>query len=121
MPMNKDCIHYESRTYNNGETIRKCQLNLAPNAPFECPKDCEKYKKRRRVGTWDYGSFTEDLADDPKEESKDIKDELKEDPALLSELENIVNSAAPTVIEEVRYSKLPWYKKIFKRKKHGND
>src|SRR3546814_15216072 len=30
MPMRQDCKHFESRTYRNGETVRKCDLDLAP-------------------------------------------------------------------------------------------
>ena len=28
--MRSDCKHYESRTYGNGEAVRKCVLDLAP-------------------------------------------------------------------------------------------
>ena len=30
MGMRTDCKHYESRSYANGETVRKCRLDLAP-------------------------------------------------------------------------------------------
>ena len=35
--MRQDCKHYESRTYPNGETVRKCDLDLAPEAQVGCP------------------------------------------------------------------------------------
>ena len=37
MPMRQDCKFFESRTYANGETVRKCDLDLAPEAPWRCP------------------------------------------------------------------------------------
>ena len=40
MPMRTDCKNYESRTYANGEVVRKCRLDLAPEAPWRCPDDC---------------------------------------------------------------------------------
>jgi len=32
--MRQDCRNFESRTYANGETVRKCNLDLAPDAPW---------------------------------------------------------------------------------------
>ena len=40
MPMRVDCRNYESRTYANGEVVRKCRIDLAPEAPWRCPDDC---------------------------------------------------------------------------------
>ena len=42
--MRTDCRHYESRTYGNGEAVRKCVLDLAPEAPWRCPADCPKLR-----------------------------------------------------------------------------
>ena len=39
MPMREECKHFESRTYPDGETVRKCNLDLAPEAPWRCPDD----------------------------------------------------------------------------------
>ena len=33
MPMREECKNYESRTYPDGETVQKCNLDLAPDAP----------------------------------------------------------------------------------------
>ena len=33
MPMRENCKNFESRTYRNGDTVRKCNLDLAPEAP----------------------------------------------------------------------------------------
>jgi hypothetical protein len=35
--MREGCRQFESRTYANGETVRKCNLDLAPDAPWRCP------------------------------------------------------------------------------------
>jgi hypothetical protein len=40
MPMREECKNFESRTYANGETVRKCNLDLAPEAPWRCPDPC---------------------------------------------------------------------------------
>ncbi len=57
--MRTDCRHYESRTYPSGETVRKCRLDLAPDAPWRCPDDCPKFEKRRWDAGWQYGSLGE--------------------------------------------------------------
>ena len=121
--MRRDCKNYESRTYKTGETIRKCSLDAAPNAPFECPNDCVFFVKRKYVGTWDYGSFTDDMVRNSSNLEKDentnqVKAEVdNSSSSILEELEQIINEASPTIIRDVKYNKLPWYKKLFKRKK----
>src|ERR1044072_7281004 len=57
MPKRQDCKQFESRTYPNGETVRKCDLDLAPEAPWRCPEDCPKYTRRRADGAWDHGTL----------------------------------------------------------------
>ncbi|MEI7548594.1 MAG: hypothetical protein WCK21_11140, partial [Actinomycetota bacterium] len=56
MPMRQECKHFESRTYPNGETVRKCDLDLAPEAPWRCPADCKGFERRMDVG-WTYGTM----------------------------------------------------------------
>ena len=46
MTMRVDCRHYQSRTYANGEAVRKCVLDLAPEAPWRCPAECPKYERK---------------------------------------------------------------------------
>ena len=46
MPMRTECKHFESRTYKSGDTVRKCNLDMAPDAPWRCPEECEKYERR---------------------------------------------------------------------------
>ena len=55
MPMRQECKTFESRTYPNGETVRKCHLDLAPDAPWRCPDNCPKYERRMDAG-WTYGT-----------------------------------------------------------------
>jgi hypothetical protein len=85
MPMRQDCKHFESRTYANGETVRKCDLDLAPEAPWRCPEDCPKYQRRLADVNWSYGTLvTPPTPDEPVGEGIG---------ALLDEAEEIVNAA----------------------------
>ena len=53
--MRQECKNFESRTYGNGETVRKCNLDLAPDAPWRCPEKCSAFEPRMDAG-WTYGS-----------------------------------------------------------------
>ena len=87
MPMRQDCLHFESRTYPNGDTVRKCDLDLAPEAPWRCPDDCTGYTRRRVDVNWSYGSLvTPKTPDEPDGEG------IAE---LLDSAEEIINSAGP--------------------------
>ncbi len=55
--MRTECKHFESRTYRNGETVRKCDLDLAPDAPWRCPQDCPKYERRLADAAWTHGTL----------------------------------------------------------------
>ena len=59
MPMRTDCKNYESRTYGNGEVVRKCRVDLAPEAPWRCPDDCVGYERRMIDAGWQVGSLSE--------------------------------------------------------------
>ena len=97
MPMRQDCKYFESRTYPNGETVRKCDLDLAPEAPWRCPDDCPKYTRRLADVNWSYGSLVTPETP-PEPESLGSDDSIG---ALLDAAEDIVNAAAPDVIAEV--------------------
>ena len=56
--MRTECKHFESRTYPNGDTVRKCNLDLAPDAPWRCPEHCPRYERRLADAAWTYGSLT---------------------------------------------------------------
>jgi len=67
MPMREDCKHFESRSYPNGDTVRKCHLDLAPEAPWRCPVDCPSFQKRRIDVNWSHGSLvTPATPDEPQ-------------------------------------------------------
>ena len=97
MPMRQDCKYFESRTYPNGETVRKCDLDLAPEAPWRCPDDCPKYTRRLADVNWSYGSLVTPETP-PEPESLGSDDSIG---ALLDAAEDIVNAAAPDVMAEV--------------------
>lgn len=93
MPMRQDCKHFESRTYPNGETVRKCDLDLAPEAPWRCPDDCPKYQRRLADVNWSYGTLvTPPTPDEPAGEG------IAE---LLDAAEEILNTAGPQILAEV--------------------
>jgi hypothetical protein len=94
MPMRQDCKQFESRTYANGETVRKCNLDLAPEAPWRCPDDCSRYERRLADVDWKYGTLvTPATPDEPTGEG------IAE---LLDEAEDIVNLAGPDILAEVQ-------------------
>ena len=68
--MRQDCKHYQRRTYPSGETVRKCNLDLAPEAPWRCPENCPAFKPRMADVGWSYGTLQSDLGP-PKPEGYD--------------------------------------------------
>lgn len=96
--MRYDCRHFESRTYASGETVRKCNLDLAPEAPWRCPADCPRYEKKRTDVAWSYGSMVRPPTP-PEPPSLDTDPEGVA--RLLDEAEDIVNAALPEVLAEV--------------------
>ncbi len=94
--MRVECKHYESRTYANGDTVRKCDLDLAPEAPWRCPPDCPKYERRLADAAWSWGT----LANPPSPaEPPGLGDGTAA--ALLEEAEEILNAAGPRIVAEV--------------------
>jgi len=122
--MREECKFYESRTYPNGDAVRKCDLDLAPEAPWRCPDPCPAYQPRLADVNWSHGSLITPPA--PAEPAS-----LGEDPsiaALLDEAEDIINSVVDTTRAEVdaegwvggrqpRSGPLESVKKLFRRKK----
>src|ERR1700693_2965368 len=98
MPMRPDGRHYESRTYTNGETVRKCRLDLAPEAPWRCPEGCPMFEKRRFDDAWQYGSLPGAVAPPPAAVPETLDEAAA---ALLDEAENIVNVAGAEVLAEL--------------------
>lgn len=54
--MRVDCRNYESRTLSAGDSVRRCRLGLAPEAPWRCPENCEKYDPRPLDLAWEEGN-----------------------------------------------------------------
>jgi hypothetical protein len=110
MTMRVDCRHYQSRTYANGEAVRKCTLDLAPEAPWRCPADCPKYERKMLDAGWQYGSLQPHNETEPEPAEETPADIA----ALLDEAENIVNDAGFEVLaEEERKAS----RKLFRKKK----
>jgi len=101
MPMREDCKHYESRTYANGETVRKCDLDLAPEAPWRCPPDCPSYLRRRADVAWQYG--TQVAPPSPPEPASVGQDDSVA--RLLDEAEDIINAAGPAIVADLQKQK----------------
>ncbi|MGB3410827.1 MAG: hypothetical protein WBA45_06475 [Microthrixaceae bacterium] len=120
MPMREGCKFFESRTYSNGDSVRKCDLDLAPEAPWRCPDDCPAYQPRLADVNWSYGS----LVTPPTPPEPPGLGEDPSIPALLDAAEDIVNAVVTQTRMEVdndarsaetRSSPISAVKRIFKR------
>ena len=90
--MREECKHFESRTYADGETVRKCNLDLAPEAPWRCPDNCPKFAPRIADVNWSHGTLvTPPTPDEP------VGAGVAE---LLDEAEDVVNAAVPDLLAE---------------------
>ncbi len=122
MPMRQDCKYFESRTYPSGDTVRKCDLDLAPEAPWRCPEDCPKYERRMADVNWSHGTLiTPKTPDEPASLGED--DSIA---ALLDAAEDIVNAAGPSIKAEVQAEREAASRKggrlkgFFDRRRRGN-
>jgi hypothetical protein len=96
MPMRTECKHFESRSYPNGDTVRKCNLDLAPDAPWRCPEACSRYERRLADAAWTHGS----LVVPPTPPEPDGLDDGSA-AALLDAAEDILNTAGSRILAEV--------------------
>jgi hypothetical protein len=96
MPMRTECKNFESRAYPNGDTVRKCNLDLAPDAPWRCPEPCPKFERRLADVAWTHGSL---VVPPTPPEPPGLDDGSAA--ALLDEAEGILNSAGARVKAEV--------------------
>jgi len=106
MPMRTECKHFESRTYANGDAVRKCNLDLAPEAPWRCPDDCPKYERRLADVAWVHGSA---LLPKTPEEVPGLEDGSAA--AVLDAAEEIVNSVGRDILFEDPKKKRWWKRK----------
>ncbi|MEX2294558.1 MAG: hypothetical protein WD691_12280 [Acidimicrobiales bacterium] len=116
MPMRQDCKHYESRTYSNGETVRKCDLDLAPEAPWRCPADCAKFQKRLADVNWSHGTLVTPPTPDEPLDALDRDDGSVA--AVLDEAEDYLNSIGAQVLADIakEQSRGGRLKRLFRRK-----
>jgi hypothetical protein len=93
--MRSDCRHYETRTYDSGEVVHRCKLNLAPEAPWRCPDECPSFAQRRMDAGWHYGSLG---APGRAGETEPAGDDVA---ALLDAAQEIVDGAAPDILADL--------------------
>lgn len=96
MPMREECKHFESRRYAQGDTVRRCKLDLAPEAPWRCPADCPKYDRRLADVGWNHGSL---VRSPTPPEPAGLDDGSVA--ALFDATRDIVNSATAQVIADL--------------------
>ncbi len=94
--MRQECRNFESRTYANGETVRKCNLDLAPDAPWRCPERCTGFEPRLADAAWVYGSLITP-ATPPEPPGLDDGSAAQ----ILDEAEEFLNSVGASVLAEV--------------------
>ena len=110
MPMRQECKNFESRTYPNGDTVRKCNLDLAPDAPWRCPDDCPKYERRLVDAGWTFGSVVPPAT--PVEPPGLVVGTAA---AVLDEAEDHLNAIGAQVMAEVEAERQAAQRKGFRR------
>ena len=117
VPMRQDCKNFESRTYSGGETVRKCNIDLAPEAPWRCPNPCRGYEPRLADVNWAHGTL---VTPPTPAEPPGLDAEDDRVARLLDEAEDIINSAGPEVLAEVEAQQRrnePIWRRIFGRRR----
>ena len=105
--MRTECKHFESRTYANGDAMRRCRLDIAPDAPWRCPDNCSKFDHRAVDIGWTHGSIVPTATPVEPESVKDGRAA-----SVLNEAEAIINAMASDIAAEIKEKK----KKKRKRK-----
>lgn len=114
--MRVECKFYESRTYAHGDTVRKCHLDLAPEAPWRCPENCVRYERRLADVAWSHGSMVAPPTP-PEPPGVGVGEGVG---ALLDEAEEVLNASGPAILAEVeaeraRSASSPWWRRAFGR------
>ncbi|MFM8601779.1 MAG: hypothetical protein ACKODP_06860 [Actinomycetota bacterium] len=112
MPMRTECKHYESRTYANGDAVRKCNLDLAPDAPWRCPDACARYERRLADVAWVHSTS---LTTPSPDEVPGLDDGSAA--AVLDAAEDIVNAIGAQMLAEVEAERHGKKRRWFRRKK----
>lgn len=94
--MRQECKHFESRTYGHGDTVRKCDLDLAPDAPWRCPDPCPMYERRTADIAWTHGSL---IAPATPDEPASVADGTAAE--VLDEAEDFLRSIGGQVADDV--------------------
>ena len=94
--MRTECKNFESRAYPNGDTVRKCNLDLAPDAPWRCPDPCPRFERRLADVAWTHGSL---VVPPTPPEPAGLDDGTAA--ALLDEAEGILNDAGARIKAEM--------------------
>ena len=118
--MRTECKNFESRSYPNGDTVRKCNLDLAPDAPWRCPDNCSGYQRRLADQAWTHGSLVV-----PPTPPEPVSVEDGSAAALLDEAEDILNAAGADIMAEVHEEQLEaerksrgWRRFLRRRNRH---
>lgn len=117
--MRVECKHFESRSYANGETVRKCHLDLAPEAPWRCPEGCQRFERRLADVGWSYGTVVTPPTP-PEPPGVGVGEGVGR---LLDEAEEILNAAGPAILAEVQAERarsrplapFPWWRRALLR------
>ena len=108
--MREDCVHFQSRSYDDGETARFCTLDLAPEAPWRCPADCRRYERLAKATGFEEGSLRRTPVEpEPDGSPEDIA-------GVLDEAEDIVNAAAPSILADLDQRRSPWWTRWTRRR-----
>jgi hypothetical protein len=94
--MREECKHFQSRTYDDGETARFCVLDLAPEAPWRCPEHCPSYAKRLADVGWVHGNLVSPAVEDEPDAA-----EGGGAYAVLEDAEEVVEAAFDGTVAEV--------------------
>jgi hypothetical protein len=117
MPMRTECKNFESRSYPNGDTVRKCNIDLAPDAPWRCPENCSGYVRRLADAAWTHGTL---VVPPTPPEPQSLDDGTAA--AVLDAAEDILNSIGADVKAEVEAERAAAgqrrgiFKRFFRRK-----
>lgn len=115
--MRTECKNFESRTYPSGDTVRKCNLDLAPDAPWRCPDSCGSFERRLADVAWTHGSL---VVPPTPPEPAGLDDGSAA--AILDEAEDILNNAGSEIRAQIEAEKASRssrgvFKRLFGRKR----
>ena len=83
--------------------MRKCDLDLAPEAPWRCPADCASFTRRLADVNWSHGTLVTPPTPDEPLDALDRGDGSVA--AVLDEAEDFLNSIGAQVVAEVAAEK----------------